>query len=139
MKNLISSLIFIFILTGCFQTPVEVENVEHPIMKVLENYFEGRRNANVALLQETFLTSASLETVDGKGNYIPITLEAYLKTVSDKGKVEVNTQVMYLSITNDIAIVQTRFDYGEVVYIDYLTLVKTTEGWKISNKAFVKM
>jgi len=139
MKKLRPFFILIPFLFGCFQTPVELENAEQPIMKVLENYFEGRRNADVALLKETFLSSASLETVDGKGNYIPITMEDYLQTVSNKGSVEVDTQVIYLSITHKIAIAQTRFDYGEVVYMDYLTLVKTNQGWKISNKAFVKM
>ncbi len=139
MKNLIPLFLLIFVLAGCFQTPVKPENVEHPIVKTLENYFDGRRNADIALLKETFLSDASLETIDDDGKYLAISMDEYLQTVSTKGKVEVSTQIMYLSITKEIAIAQTRFDYGEVVYMDYLTLVKTKNGWKISNKAFVRM
>jgi PBP1b-binding outer membrane lipoprotein LpoB len=139
MKNLFSLLFLISVLSGCFQTPVKPENVEHPIMQTLKNYFEGRRNADIDLLKSAFVENASLETVDANGIYMPISMEDYLQTVSAKGKVEVETQVMYLSITNNIAIAQTRFDYSEDIYMDYLTLIKTAKGWKISNKAFVKM
>ncbi len=138
-KNLLLSIFSILFLASCFQTPVKPENLDHEIMKTIQNYFDGRRNADIDLLKTSFIPNANLETLTTDGEVQKISFESYLDVVSKKGKVEVKTQVMYLSISNTIAIAQTRFDYGDKIYLDYLTLLKTNQGWRISNKAFVKL
>lgn len=130
-----ASLLFI---AGC-DSAVKTSDINKDIIQTLDHYFNGRRQADISMLSEAFFENARLETVDTQGKVINITLDDYLNVVKNKGKVSVKTQIMYLSITGNIAVAQTRFDYGEKIYIDYLTLLKTDKGWRISNKAFTKL
>ena len=113
--------------------------VDAELMQTLNNYFDGRRNADIALLRKAYDDKAGLETVNADGEIQRISFEAYLEVVKKAGPVKVETEVVDISVTQSVAVAQTRFDYGPVVYHDYLTLLKTKDGWKIINKAFLKL
>ena len=107
------------------------------IEKTITNYFEGRKNANIKQLQSAFSTNASLYT-SLNGNEIVIPLTAYLNKVKTDGFQEVKTVILDGDITGSIANFKTKFVYSKKSYTDYLILLSTQNGWKISSKTFTQ-
>ncbi len=139
MKNIYYAFyISLLFIAGC-DSAVKTADINQEIIQTLDNYFDGRRQADISKLSKAFAENARLETVDAEGKVINITLKDYFTVVKNKGKVTVKTQIVYLSISGKIAMAQTRFDYGDKIYLDYLTLLKSDKGWRISNKAFIKL
>ena len=113
------------------------ENDYVAIENALENYFEGRKNADLMQLKSTFSEHAKLFTALNNTDEI-ISLDDYLNKVKSDGIQKVATQILEGDITNDIANFKTKFKYSEASYTDYLTLIKTENGWKIISKTFTK-
>lgn len=116
---------------------LEKENDYEIAEKTITNYFEGRRNANLQKLQSVFSENAILNTISNE-EVLAISLENYFNTVKTEGSQNVKTRILNGDITNNIANFQTEFKYKDKSYIDYLTLAKTQNGWKIVNKTFTK-
>ena len=104
---------------------------------IVQNYFEGRKNADISQLQKVFSNNAKLYTSSNNKELI-ISFDNYLAKVKSDGKQKVNTQILFGDITGDIANFKTKFEYTDKSYIDYLTLLNTQDGWKIISKTFTK-
>jgi len=104
------------------------------VQSLIQNYFVGRRTADIDLLKKTFHPSARLMTTDT--SLTLITRRQYLDVVQKRGKVSCETTLKSLEIDNKRAFAKTKFDYGDRVYEDYLTLIKIKEKWWIMNKTF---
>jgi len=129
--------IYTDVITNFFsdQTMKEKKQIEN----LIENYyFKGRKDGNVDLLGQAFMPEALLATVQN-GDLVTGTLAEYLKMVNEKGSVKCVTSLLNISVQGSIAIVETSFDYGPVVYNDYLSLVKENESWRISYKLYTKL
>lgn len=113
------------------------ENDYVAIENTLENYFEGRKNADLMQLKNSFSEHAKLYTTLNNTDEI-ISLDDYLNKVKSDGIQKVATQILEGDITNDIANFKTEFKYSEASYTDYLTLIKIEDGWKIISKTFTK-
>lgn len=107
------------------------------VEKTINNYFEGRKNANIAQLQNAFSNNAKLYTVKDNIELI-IPLKLYLDKVKTNGKQKVATQILDGAITGNIANFKTKFSYSKFSYTDYLLLLKINNEWKIINKTFTK-
>jgi hypothetical protein len=122
------------ILSEFFNSKNEYLQVE----KTIKNYFKGRKNADISLLNNVFIKEAKLTTVqDDKP--IQISLENYLQKVEQSGKTSSKTEILDGNINQTIAQFSTKFTYPDKTYIDYLNLVKTDKDWKITNKTFVQL
>ena len=99
--------------------------------------FEGRKNANLIQLKSTFSKNTNLHTISND-EILTISLENYLNTVNADGSQQVETRILDGDITNNIAYFKTGFIYSDKSYTDYLTLVKTQNGWRIISKTFTK-
>ena len=121
------------VLREFFNKKDEYKNVEATI----QNYFEGRKNADLNQLQNAFSNDAKLYTSsDNKELIIPF--NAYLNKVKSDGKQKVSTQILTGDVTGNIANFKTEFKYIDKSYTDYLTLLNTQDGWKIISKTFTK-
>ena len=49
------------------------------------------------------------------------------------------TKILSIDIENDAALVKAQWDMGTWMYIDYLTLLKNDDQWKIINKVYTKV
>ncbi|MCF6263308.1 MAG: nuclear transport factor 2 family protein [Xanthomonadales bacterium] len=135
----VSTTIILFLLTSTAYTQTSDNSASvEGIQLTLSHYFNGRRSADLELLQQAYDPGARLESVNAEGEIQRISFDDYLQVVKSAGPVEVKTSILEISIVQSIAIAQTRFDYGQRVYYDYLTLLKTTNGWKITNKAYAR-
>lgn len=109
------------------------------IEKTVSNYFTGRKQANIKLLQDTFLKNAVLIgkiNEDEMPSVIPFL--NYLDIVKKQGVQDIETSILDADITNNMAFCKTLFKYKDKDYIDYLTLFKEAENWKIVSKTFTK-
>lgn len=113
------------------------KNEYFDVEKIIQNYFDGRKNANMYLLKNIFLEEAKLYTVK-EGKELVITLKEYFTKVKKDGRKEVKTSILSGNITNNIANFKTEFVYVDKTYQDYLTLLKTDKGWKIITKTFTR-
>lgn len=113
------------------------ENTFTAVEKTIENYFEGRKDANLKQLQLAFSKKANLYTSQNN-NILIIPIENYYKKVRLNGVQQVNTSILNGDITGNIACFKTKFEYPKKSYTDYLTLLKTDNGWKIISKTFTK-
>ncbi len=121
------------VLKEFFNKDDEFKNIEVTI----QNYFEGRKNADINQLQKAFSNNAKLYTSIENIELI-ISFDDYLKKVKSDGKQKVNTQILSGDITGNIANFKTEFKYTDKSYTDYLTLLNTQDGWKIISKTFIK-
>ena len=121
------------VLREFFNKDDEYKNIEVTI----QNYFDGRKNADLNQLQNAFSNKAKLYTSIDNKEFV-IYFDAYLNKVKSDGKQKVNTQILSGDITGNIANFKTKFEYIDKSYIDYLTLLNTQDGWKIISKTFTK-
>ncbi len=112
------------------------ENEYKKLEQTIASYFNGRRDANITLLQQAFSKNANLFTVKNSV-ILKISLENYFKKVMQDGKTKVKTTILNADILRNMAICKTRFDYPNKSYVDYLTLLKVKDNWKITTKNFV--
>ena len=105
----------------------------------IENYyFKGRKEGNVALLGSAFAPGAQLVTVEDE-KLVNSSLSDYLAMVKQKGSVKCVTTLLNVYLQGDIAIAETSFDYGPVVYNDFLSLAKLDGEWRIIYKLYTKV
>ncbi len=102
-----------------------------------EYYFKGRKQGNVELLAKAFDKNTNLTTVVEEEEILA-TLQEYLAMVAEKGSVSCKTDILMVDVQGNIGVAKTRFDYGPVVYIDFLTLEKRNGNWKIISKLYTK-
>lgn len=121
------------ILKGFFNEASAFEEVE----KTIQNYFNGRKAADIVLLEKAFSKKAKLYTVV-EGKELVISLEKYFSKVKSDGQKIAKTTILSGDITEGIANFKTEFMYANKTYKDYLTLIKTDKGWKIITKTFIK-
>lgn len=113
-------------------------HAESGISNTINQYFKGRKEGNVEILQRVFHPTARLLTT--KDNvFSSSTLTEYLEHVQKQGSVDCKTKIISAEITDNIATAKTEFDYGRVKYVDYLSLVKVENEWKIVNKTYQKI
>jgi pimeloyl-ACP methyl ester carboxylesterase len=117
---------------------LEKENDYEIAEKTITNYFEGRKNANLSQLKNAFSENANLYTIQNDTT-LAIPVSTYLNKVQIEGILQGETKIIDGDITGNIACYKTSFIYSDKSYIDYLTLVKMQNEWKISCKTFTKI
>ncbi len=119
------------------ETFLKTENSYECLEKTIHKYFLGRKSANVKILREVFSDESVLITkIQGKTLIIPF--EKYLAKVQSDGKREIRTTLLDANISGNIAWCKARFEYAEKTYIDYLTLLRFPDTWRIISKTFTR-
>ncbi len=114
------------------------ENEWPSVEAVIQQYFRGRREGNVALLQKVFNPQARIMTLVN-GRLISISLSAYWKKVKQESPIKVQTRILDGTIQGQFATFTVAFNYPNTRYHDVLTLAKTASGWQIIEKVFQRL
>ncbi len=122
------------VLKDFFDEKNELPKIENTV----NNYFTGRKTANIEQLQKVFSEQAKLMFSDNKTLHF-ISVEDYLNKVKQDGAKSVNTKIIDIDLQDNMAYVKTLFDYTDKAYIDYLTLLKQNDSWIIVSKTFCKI
>ncbi|RMG23278.1 MAG: alpha/beta fold hydrolase [Bacteroidetes bacterium] len=107
------------------------------VEKVVQQYIQGRKTADIELLSAAFHPEARLMT-SGEEGVMLISLADYLAKVGQDGPQQIHTQMISIDLTHPAATAKVQFDYGTHAYMDYLSLLYSQGQWRIMNKTFVK-
>jgi hypothetical protein len=133
MKVLIILLIALLPFTGKAQQ-TDIQQIE----KTIGWYFEGWGISDTTLVGKAMHSTCHLKFYrDGKFN--DITRADYLSRFKPKPKPDsLETRIISLDITDNIAAAKTEIVLGKTIFIDYFNLIKTSEGWFIVDKISVR-
>lgn len=108
------------------------------VRAALDHYIAGHATGNGAEHRQAFHDEAKLFWMrDGK--FMQRTDDEYIagspgKPADDEAQRKRTVEI--LDITGDVAVAKVVLDYPAVTFTDYMSLVKTEQGWKIVNKIF---
>ena len=136
-------LAFPFLMPSLANDPASAKNDpadEQAIRDAVDKYFRGVVQADKALIEQAWHTEGT-RMIYVKSLGIP---EPRFETVSIHVAMDWWTRVKAKSSSGEIlygemALVKFDFHFEHIHYIDYLTLLKLKEGWKIVNKSFVRI
>ncbi len=121
------------ILRRFLTAPNDIQAVEQAVYA----YFEGRRKGDTVLLARAFHPQAHLHgKLSHEGPPLFISLGDYLQVAAARGPQRIDTRILAIDQTGDIASCKVRFAYPDHTYIDYLTLIKEDGKWRIVGKTF---
>ena len=151
-KSFLSALIiFTFCFSAFTQNNANVKKDQEAIKKVIQSaYVEGLQNeGNLDKIDKGFHPGFNLIGI-GEGKQIWI-LPIYNWKESTKKKLEegklpkknkdkmVSVKFLNIDVTGTAAVVKLEFYVGKkLTYVDYLSLYKFEDDWKIVNKIFYK-
>ncbi len=148
MKNISFLMLFC-----CFSASLFAQNMQREqIDKTIRAYFEGYMTGNVEKLAFAFdTTSANLyATKTGEDKPVVIAhkfgevVKRWVKNVQNKPYTEEDIKqsyykILFLDVSDDkAAIAKIEIKLGQKLYVDYLSLYKLGEHWKIVSKIFVQ-
>lgn len=116
-----------------------MDETEKAIQSTIQNYFDGRKEGDLALLKKAFHPNAKLKTTTTTGESLTILLKDYFVAVQKDGPVNCTTQLLSLTYEDTVATATTSFDYGDKTYVDTLSISNIDGLWQIVNKAFSKI
>ncbi|MGB0672005.1 MAG: nuclear transport factor 2 family protein [Rhodospirillales bacterium] len=111
------------------------------ITELMQTYFDGLFFSDADKLRAAFHASAHLLGVD-KGALVDEPAEAWFERVagrespSAKGFVQ-DDAILSLDFNGpDSALAKVKVTVFGVVYVDYLALLRFSEGWRVINKSY---
>lgn len=115
------------------------QNPEAPgVRAALDHYIAGHATGSGAEFRQAFHDDAKLFWMrDGK--FMQRTDDEFVAGASGKPADDEalrKRSVEILDITGDVAVAKVVLDYPTVTFVDYMSMVKTENGWKIVNKTF---
>lgn len=110
------------------------------IAAVVDDYFQGMYHSDTARLGRAFHEDARITGYD-EGKLINNPIAGFIKFVggvsapAEDGEA-FDMEILSVDITGSAAAVKVRDVYKGLRFIDYLTLLKFDDGWRIVNKTF---
>lgn len=114
--------------------------VHTAIKATVQQYIDGYLGQDAVSLRKAFTEDAKLMTVDqGVLSGGPVStwfdrIEA--KKKSDGGTLTADWKILGVDCSQDAAVAKVQLDFAEYVFVDYLSLLKTGNGWIITNKIY---
>ena len=111
---------------------------EEGIRKTVQAYFDGVTKHDIASLDAAFHPEARLSTSNSKGALYNTSYQEWKKfTAEPAGDIAGrNNRIADIKMMGNAAVVTTVLDWPTVRYIDYLSLVKIGDEWKIMSKTW---
>ena len=124
------------------ETPPQPDPVraatEEAIRNTVQAYFDGVTKHDVARLDAAFHPDAHIATRNAKGGLFRTSYEEWRKFTADPagdatGRVN---RIVDIKMNGNAAVVTTVLDWPGVRYVDYLSMVKIENDWKIMSKVW---
>ena len=133
MKQILSTLFIFF-----FQF-LNAQSDRQDIVRVIQNYQNGDTNKNYKILAESFHSNAMMKYVSSKYGYKEYNalkiFESYIGKAPEENR---KNKIVSISITGKAASVIVEAQYPKKVVVDYISLLKIDDTWKIVSKVFSK-
>jgi hypothetical protein len=105
----------------------------------IEQYFLGHARDDAAFMRRAFLPSAHIESMR-EGVFTSWPLEVYCQRFSGNpaaDEAQRQRTIDWIEVSGTAASARVTLVHGAHTFVDYFVLLKTGDGWKIANKAFV--
>jgi hypothetical protein len=111
------------------------------IRECVNDYFLGTYHGDAKQIKNAFHPDAEISGIL-KGQYYAWTLDEFIQRVttaptSAAKNEKFDKQILLLDQTSDAAMVKARVVVGDLVFTDYITLLKIDGKWVIRNKSFI--
>ncbi|UCE04014.1 MAG: nuclear transport factor 2 family protein [Candidatus Latescibacterota bacterium] len=107
------------------------------IEQTARDYLEGGTNGDVDRLRRAFHSSCVLKFTR-HGAYQEWPVQDYLARIRPGRRSQRSTHILFMDFAGSCAVVKVRIDDGERTFIDFLSLLKIDEEWKIVGKIFYR-
>lgn len=106
------------------------------VRTVIQKYFNGTEKGMLDQLSEAFLESAEIQYIQEDGTIGRLPFPEYLTRFTEGRQIERHGRLVAMDVTGTAATakVEIYMKSRERVYTDYILLLKTQQGWRISNK-----
>lgn len=116
-----------------------IDNDFGKIIEVVTMYFKGTYHGNVNLLYKAFHPNARITGIINDEVFdwslSDFIAKVTLATAADKGE-KYDKNIISIDRTKNAAMVKSRVAVGELIFFDYITLLKIDDQWIIRNKSF---
>lgn len=119
---------------------LNIDKDHQSITAVVEGYFQGTYHGNADQLRKTFHPDAHI-TGSLNGQIIDWTLADFIArvtsipTAATKGE-KYDKEILLIDNSGDAAMVKAQVVAGDLIFTDYITLLRINGQWCIRNKSF---
>jgi hypothetical protein len=119
---------------------IVAEAEQRAVAQVVERYFQAIHQGDTAGLATVFHPSATLIGWD-EGALRHVTLERWFRFVKSipspaSEGAECDGKILAIDVSGTAAMVKVGETYRAFYYVDYLSLVKVGDGWRIVSKCY---
>ena len=145
MKMILSAVALTLLLSIGVSAQVSQTSDDAAIRQIVQYYFDGSKNNDVALLKKAIHPSAKwLALTQSNGNGLrEITVARTYANIEGRKPINLVGRIVSVDVTGKAAIVKTEVEYPEgilngpppgVMDTEYLSLIKFGEGWRIVSR-----
>ena len=125
---------FIAIITMTAQTDyTDLEAVK----TTLGYYMDGASNGDKAMFTKAFLPEGQMLFVTDEGTKI-IPLKDFVARMKDGQKSDRKNRIVSIQIEGNAAQARLRVETPDLIFHDFMSLLKTENGWRIVSKIFYR-
>jgi len=115
---------------------LSVRTDEQLAREAVSYYLDGTRQADAELLTRAFYSSTNLHSVDAQQRLEIVPRDRFI-AFAGAGKLPPHSnEILSLDVIGDMAWAKVRFDLPDREFVDVLTLLKLSVGWKIVSKTY---
>lgn len=109
---------------------------EHLARATIMDYLEGTTDPSADRLTRAFYSSTNLHSTDGEGRLEIVPRDRFIQ-FAGAGKLPKHTnELLALEVIEDMAWAKVKFDLPDRQFVDVLTLLRLSDGWKIVSKTY---
>lgn len=106
------------------------------IRATVMDYLDGTRTADAVRLERAFYSSTNLQSIDTEGRLEIVARDRFI-AFAGAGKLPRHTnEILEIDIVNDMAMAKVSFALPDRKFVDFLTLLKLGDEWKIVSKTY---
>ena len=106
------------------------------VKECLNNYLDGVTKGNTEMLNKAFHSSAMLRTINAStGKMLEFPVATFISK-TPQGGVQAKPKIISYSIIGQAAVAAVDLSFADFKYVDYLSLLKVGNDWKIVCRVF---
>lgn len=129
-------LLTILLASACFGLKAQTDDRDlEAVEKTLRAYMDGASLGDSTLFASAFHPDGQMTFIrDGKMNVVP--LREFMTRTKNGNKTDRKNRIVSIQIQGTSAQARLEVETPEVIFHDFMSLLKTPEGWKIVSKVF---
>lgn len=134
MKYFLSIVILI---TACLSTQAQSE--EQALLQTVNNFLDGGTNGDADQFRSAFVKEAVQRSIGKNGEVIGMTVESLASKIKAGQKMDRQTKIINWTYSGIAATAVTETAYATSKIIDYLSMVKVNNEWKIVARVYSRI